>query len=219
MVTSLDVEIGPNRLTGALAIPAETRGLVIFAHGSGSGRQSPRNIHVAERLQARGMATLLFDLLTAAESGDRANTFNIALLAERVGHGVIWARAHANLSGLPIGLFGASTGAGAAIVAASERPDDVSAVVSRGGRPDLAGPALDRILAPTLLIVGGLDHEVLALNVAARRRMRCASELAVVPGAGHLFSEHGTLDQVIRLAGGWFAAHLPGAAHGHRSVS
>jgi pimeloyl-ACP methyl ester carboxylesterase len=180
--------------------------LVIFAHGSGSSRLSPRNAYAAERLNARGCATLLFDLLTESEGADRRNVFDIALLAGRVTEAIAWARTAPSLATLPIGLFGASTGAAAAIVAAASCRKDVAAVVSRGGRPDLAGWALETIEAPTLLIVGGEDREVLELNRAAQARMHCPTKLLVVPGATHLFEEEGTLDVALDAASDWFAS-------------
>ena len=210
-----DVAIGQRRLPGILAIPQRARGLVIFAHGSGSSRLSPRNAYAAAVLQKRGFATLLFDLLSAQESADRRNVFDIALLASRVEEAILWARAQSGISALPIGLFGASTGAGAALVAAAFAPDEVSAVVSRGGRPDLAGKALPIVMAPTLLIVGSNDPEVLALNREARREMTCKTELVVIAGAGHLFEEATTLDDALQAAGDWFTAHLQEAPNAH----
>jgi putative phosphoribosyl transferase len=208
------VEIGARRLEGALVVPDRARGLVVFAHGSGSSRLSPRNAMVAEALQARGFATLLHDLLTGAEAAARRNVFDIPLLAARVGEALDWARGDADAAGLPVGLFGASTGAAAALVAAAAAGAAVAAVVSRGGRPDLAGAALPRVRAPVLLIVGGADDVVLELNRAALARLTCAKRLAVVPGATHLFEEPGALDAVVRLAGDWFAAHLAAEGHG-----
>lgn len=202
------VSIGQRGLPGILASPSDAAGLVIFAHGSGSSRLSPRNAHAADILRQQGFATLLFDLLTVEESGERDNVFDIPLLAGRVGEAIAWVRAQASLAPLRIGLFGASTGAAAALVAAAERPGDVAAIVSRGGRPDLAGAFLSAVQAPTLLIVGGDDTEVLALNEAAQRRMRCETRLAVIPGASHLFEEPGTLDLALAEACAWFAQHL-----------
>lgn len=198
-----------------LSVPAHAVGLVIFAHGSGSGRTSARNQAVAEALQLEGKATLLLDLLTAEEERvDRVTAeyrFDIPRLAARLERAVRWAGDEATTRGLPIGLFGASTGAAAALVAAAELPDAVGAVVSRGGRPDLAGSALGQVTAPTLLIVGSRDEQVLELNAQAARAMRsCHVELAVVPGASHLFEEPGTLEQVSRLAGQWFRRWLGG---------
>ncbi|GAB4357452.1 MAG: hypothetical protein Kow0026_17780 [Oricola sp.] len=209
---SKTVEIGIRKLGGILAVPDGASGIVIFAHGSGSSRFSPRNTFVAETLRQRGFATLLFDLLSESEALNRRNVFDIPLLGERVAEAVEWARGQDGTKGLPIGLFGASTGAAAALVAAAELPDKVGAVVSRGGRPDLAGQALFRVAAPTLLIVGGHDYEVIDLNREAQAMMRCETRLAIVPGATHLFEEEGTLEQVVDLAGAWFADHLPAPA-------
>ncbi|MFF2349476.1 phosphoribosyltransferase family protein [Kitasatospora sp. NPDC058115] len=201
------------RLTGRLTVPAGARGIVVFAHGSGSGRHSPRNRHVAARLNDAGLATFLFDLLTEDEEEDRRNVFDVELLGARL---TDVARAlpaeQARAAGgafLPLGLFGASTGAAAALWTAARLGHGVGAVVSRGGRPDLAGEeALGTVLAPTLLIVGGRDEVVIDLNRRARERLRCESELAVVPHAGHLFEEPGTLDRVAELARDWFDGHL-----------
>lgn len=195
-------------LPGDLTLSESDTGLVIFAHGSGSSRMSPRNRAVAAALAQAGLATLLFDLLTEPEATDRANVFDIRLLAARVTDAVDWARAEPRFAGLGIGLFGASTGAAAVLVAAADRRDDVGAVVSRGGRPDLAGNALERVAAPTLLIVGGADDVVIDLNRAAHARLRCEKRLAIVPGATHHFEEPGTLEAVMGLATDWFAAHL-----------
>jgi dienelactone hydrolase len=205
-----DVRIEPPGLRALLGVPPNARGLVLFAHGSGSGRLSPRNNHVAARLRQAGVATLLLDLLTPAEEQDRRNVFDIGRLAGRLIQATDWAEARPELEGLPVGYFGASTGAGAALAAAARRLHDVAAVVSRGGRPDLAGEALPRVEAPTLLIVGGADPQVLQLNRAARARMRAPTELVVVPGATHLFEEPGALDEVIRLAQDWFVTHFKG---------
>ncbi|MGJ0508687.1 MAG: dienelactone hydrolase family protein [Methylocystis sp.] len=204
-----DVEIEPPGLPGILYLPARPLGLIIFAHGGGSSRLSPRNARVAERLSARGFACLLFDLLQPGEAADRRNVFDIPLLAERLRGAVDWARREEETGRLPIGLFGASTGGGAALVAAADAPDDIGAVVSRGGRPDLAGAALPRVAAPTLLVVGGDDVEVLALNRQALAALRCRAELAIVPGATHLFEEPGKLEDVVALSGDWFLEHLP----------
>jgi putative phosphoribosyl transferase len=197
--------IGARRFEGELATPPDAKGLVLFAHGSGSSRLSPRNTHVAEALQSRGFATLLFDLLTEAEAADRRRVFDIPLLAARLGEALAWTRADA--PGLPLGLFGASTGAAAALVAAASA-EDIAAVVSRGGRPDLAGDALERVRAPVLLIVGGADHAVLDLNRAALARLPGPKRLDIVPGATHLFEEPGALEAVIDHAGAWFDTHL-----------
>lgn len=202
------VRVGENGLEGQLTFPTHAAGLVIFAHGSGSGRLSPRNTHVAAALNRRSLATLLFDLLTEHEARDRANVFDIPLLGGRVVQAVDWARARGPTGALAIGLFGASTGAAAALVAAARRPQQISAVVSRGGRPDLAGAALARVRAPTLLIVGGADEVVLELNRRALASLECERRLEIVPGATHLFEEAGALDRVIVGAGDWFETHL-----------
>ncbi len=204
--TATDVVIGPRGLEGALYLPRHPNGLIIFAHGSGSSRFSPRNRYVAERLVERGFACLLFDLLTAEEAEDRRNVFDIPLLGERVREAIAWA-AKSDLRDLPIGLFGASTGAAAALVAAVDEAR-VAAVVSRGGRPDLAGEALARVEAPTLLIVGGFDYEVIELNREAQRLMKCKSRLDIVPGATHLFEEPGTLESVVERATNWFIEYV-----------
>jgi len=204
----MEVRIAPNDLPGTLVLPAQAQAVVAFAHGSGSGRFSPRNRQVAARLHQEHLGTLLFDLLTEEEADDRRNVFDIALLAQRLGQAIDFLREYPATRALPIGLFGASTGAAAALVAAAQRPEVVSAVVSRGGRPDLAGASLPQVKAPTLLIVGGADIEVLHLNRAAAREMTCTQELAVVPQATHLFEEPGTLEQVADLAARWFGRHL-----------
>jgi predicted alpha/beta-hydrolase family hydrolase len=193
---------------GSLSLPKEARGIVLFAHGSGSSRFSPRNTYVASALQEAGLATFLFDLLTEEEAADRAKVFNIPLLAERLLVASEVVRQDSEARGLAVGYFGASTGAGAALVAAARASFPVAAVVSRGGRPDLAGAALDQVQAPTLLIVGGRDCEVLSLNEVALARLRCEKDLKVIPGATHLFEELGTLDRVIALARNWFRDHL-----------
>jgi putative phosphoribosyl transferase len=202
-------------LNGDLALPRAARGLVIFAHGSGSSRHSSRNRAVAEVLQRARMGTLLLDLLTPREGQLDAVTaemrFDIPMLGRRVVAAVDWAHADPATKSLPIGLFGASTGAAAALIGAAERPAIVRSVVSRGGRPDLADTALERVAAPTLLIVGGRDEIVLGLNQRALARLACEKELQIVPGATHLFEEHGALEQVSRLATEWFARHLGGA--------
>jgi putative phosphoribosyl transferase len=204
----VEVAAGPVRLAGHLTVPEQARGLVVFAHGSGSSRHSPRNRYVAGILQQAGLATLLVDLLTPAEERDRATVFDVALLAERLARGTAWALAQPECSGLPLGWFGASTGAAAALWAAGEPDAAVAAVVSRGGRPDLAGPRLGSVRAPTLLVVGGRDDVVLDLNQQAAALLRCEHRLAVVPGATHLFEEPGTLEAAARLARDWFAGHL-----------
>lgn len=202
------IPAGEVSLAGYLQAPEPCRAVVVFAHGSGSSRHSPRNRYVASVLNDAGIATLLMDLLTAEEEGDRRLVFDIPLLAERLIAGVRWAGSHPPTAGARLGFFGASTGAGAALYAAAERGAAVSAVVSRGGRPDLAGERLGRVTAPTLLIVGGADREVLALNRRARAALAGPSELAVVPGAGHLFQEPGALTEVARLARDWFTRFL-----------
>jgi dienelactone hydrolase len=206
--TEVALDHGGARLHGTLAIPAESRGLVLFAHGSGSSRLSPRNVAVARGLHGAGLGTLLFDLLTESEDRFYENRFDIALLAERMIGAAEWARAHPSSASLPAGFFGASTGAAAALRAAAALGEEVFAVVSRGGRPDLTGPTIRDVLSPTLLIVGGLDTEVLELNRGAYAQLRCEKELAVVPGATHLFEEPGTLEEVTRLAREWFLRHL-----------
>jgi putative phosphoribosyl transferase len=205
-IERLRVAVGPGRRDGILRRPSSALGLVIFAHGAGSSRLSPRNTRVAEELAQRGLTSLLFDLLTEEEAESRANVFDIPLLGSRVVEAIRWARNEHSLAELPIGLFGASTGAAAALVAAAS--EDVAAVVSRGGRPDLAGAALAKVAAPTLLVVGGADRGVIDLNQAAARALRCEHRLAIVPGATHLFEEPGALDQVVDLAGDWFEQHF-----------
>jgi pimeloyl-ACP methyl ester carboxylesterase len=207
------VRIGAHALQGDLFVPEDATTLVLFVHGSGSSRFSPRNQFVAEVLNTYHMATLLFDLLTENEARDRRNVFDIDLLARRVGSAIAWVEQRSDLADLPLGLFGASTGAAAALDAASSCPGRVSVVVSRGGRPDLS-QHLGLVVAPTLLIVGGLDEEVLALNKAALAQLNCLKRLEVVPGATHLFEEPGALESVAHLAGDWFERHVPGA---HRS--
>ena len=202
------VLIGSAQLPGVLSVPAQARGLVVFAHGSGSSRHSPRNQHVAALLQAQGLATLLFDLLDAQEGQDRPNVFNIPLLARRLTDAVDWAGRQQALARLPLGLFGASTGAAAALVASALRPGRVCAVVCRGGRPDLAATALPAVTAPTLMVVGGADQDVLDLNQQAIARMRAPVRLKVIPGASHLFEEPGALDRVALLAAQWFRDHV-----------
>jgi putative phosphoribosyl transferase len=196
-------------LPGTLSVPADPLGLVVFAHGSGSSAASPRNVAVAASLAGAGLATLLFDLLTEAEGRRREAVFDVALLAGRLVAGTRWAAGRTEVGRLPVGYFGASTGAAAALVAAADLGDDVRAVVSRGGRPDLAGDRLPDVTAPTLLVVGGRDTQVLRLNERARQLLRCESRLEVVPGATHLFEEPGTLERVAELARDWFLGHLP----------
>lgn len=204
------VEAAGARLIGDLTVPERSSGLVLFAHGSGSGRHSPRNRLVANRLNVSGLATLLFDLLTPDEEMDRSNVFDIAMLGSRLHEVTDWAQRQPALAGHEVGYFGASTGAGAALWAAASR-SDVFAVVSRGGRPDLAGERLREVTSPSLLIVGGSDPVVVGLNREAISRMRCESRLVIIPGATHLFEEPGALDEVSRHAGEWFADHLPGS--------
>ena len=205
------VEAGPVRLGGHLTVPETARAVVVFAHGSGSSRHSPRNRYVATVLNDAGLATLLFDLLTPAEESDRANVFDIGLLGRRLAAVTDWVRRQPDLAGLPVGYFGASTGAAAALAAAAVPDVDVFAVVSRGGRPDLAGRLLGSVRAPTLLVVGGRDDAVLDLNREAQARLRCPSRLTVIPGATHLFEEPGTLQAAAAAARDWFLEHAPGA--------
>src|SRR4051794_16993602 len=209
----VQVPAGPVTLEGNLALPAGARGVVLFAHGSGSSRHSPRNRYVAGVLQAAGLGTLLVDLLTAAEEQTDLRTrhlrFDIDLLAERLAGITDWLTTQPATQGWRVGYFGASTGGGAALVAAAARPQAVGAVVSRGGRPDLAGEgALGRVRAPTLLVVGGADTPVIALNRQAMAPMSAPVSLEIVPGATHLFEEPGTLEEVARLARDWFERHL-----------
>src|SRR5262245_34774789 len=214
----IEVQIPTERaeLSGSLTIPENTKGLVLFAHGSGSSRHSPRNQFVARTLNGASLGTLLFDLLTPEEEGldiyTREHRFNIGLLAERLVHATNWARQQDQTCDLRIGYFGSSTGAAAALVAAAELPQEVGTVVSRGGRPDLAGDALPKVQAPTLLIVGGNDDVVIELNEMARQQMRCEVKLEIVPDATHLFEEPGALEQVAKLASDWFVNHI-GSPH------
>jgi putative phosphoribosyl transferase len=197
------------RLAGRLTVPVSAAGVIVFVHGSGSSRHSTRNRYVADRLNRAGLGTLLFDLLTPEEETDRRNVFDIDLLAGRLMKVLGWLRGQSAADGLPVGLFGASTGAAAALWAASVADSGpIAAVVSRGGRPDLATPRLSRVSAPTLLIVGGRDETVLELNRAARAHLRCPNDLAVVPGATHLFGEPEALPAVADLALDWFRQHL-----------
>jgi len=209
---SVRVQADGVTLPGDLSLPALAEGVVLFAHGSGSSRHSARNRHVAELLNRGGLGTLLFDLLTEDEERidqiTRALRFDIPLLAQRVEGALRWTQDHVALRDLRIGLFGASTGAAAALIAAAHEPEAVQAVVSRGGRPDLAGNALPLVQAPTLLIVGGLDQPVIELNRAARAQMHAETVLTIVPGATHLFEEPGTLDQAAQLARDWFVEYL-----------
>lgn len=202
------IQIGPFALPGELIIEPACVGLVVFAHGSGSSRLSPRNRFVAVHLQKRGLGTLLFDLLAENEAEDRKKVFDIDLLARRLCETLDWISAQKELAELRVGLFGASTGAAAALVAACQRPKSIATVVSRGGRPDLALKVLPQVAAPTLLIVGGEDHEVLHLNRIALNALHCEKRLDIVPGATHLFEEPGALAIVADLAANWFAQHL-----------
>lgn len=210
---SSEVHIPPLGLAATLTLPERLLGLIVFVHGSGSSRLSPRNMAVAQALNARGFGTLLFDLLTPDEEADRANVFDIALLAERLVEVIRWCDRQESHIGSPtgalrIGLFGASTGAAAALVAAARLPERIGAVVSRGGRPDLAGDALPRVRAPTLLIVGGDDFGVIELNEQALARLRAPKAIEIVAGATHLFPEQGAMDAVIALAARWFERYL-----------
>lgn len=202
------IEGGHLALSGDLTLPGAALGIVLFAHGSGSSRRSPRNRFVAEVLNEAGIGTLLFDLLTASEENDRANVFDIQLLAQRLVMATDWLAGRHEAAGKAIGFFGASTGAAAALVAAATNPQPIGAVVSRGGRPDLAGTRLAKVVAPTLLIVGGRDVAVLDLNRQAYDRLTCPKRLEVVPGATHLFEERGALEEVAALATGWFRTYL-----------
>lgn len=204
----ISIPVGEVELPGFFEAPTSPRGLVLFAHGSGSGRLSPRNAQVAAYLTGIGIAKLLFDLLTEEEAADRGNVFDIDLLAERLDAARALAAVGETTADLPLGYFGASTGAAAALRAAADHPEGIAAVVSRGGRPDLAAPRLAQVRAPTLLIVGGEDHQVLDLNRQAQAEMTCEVELVVVPGATHLFEEPGALEEVSRLAGEWFLRHF-----------
>jgi putative phosphoribosyl transferase len=214
------VTVDAVRLPGDLRVPDDAIGIVVFAHGSGSSRTSPRNALVAGRLHEARIGTLLFDLLTPAEAEDRARVFDVELLGRRLVAAVRWLRTAREVDpSLPIAFFGASTGAAGALIAAAELGSTVSAIVSRGGRPDLAGEALARVRAPTLLIVGGADTDVLALNREAERRVPGETRLEVVAGATHLFEEPGALEEVARLAAEWLGPRLAEAANQHRSVS
>ena len=218
-MNEVQIQAGRAVLFGNLHIPEDAAALVLFAHGSGSSRHSPRNQFVARTLNDAGLATLLFDLLTQEEEAidmqTREHRFNIGLLAERLVHATRWAKQQDETRDLQIGYFGSSTGGGAALVAAADSPQDVAAVVSRGGRPDLAGEALPRVQAPTLLIVGGNDDVVIELNEQARDQMRCEVKLEIVPGATHLFEEPGALEKVAKLASDWFLLHAAGSAGPH----
>ena len=211
-MSEVQIQAGRAVLSGNLQIPENATALVLFAHGSGSSRHSPRNQFVARTLNEAGLGTLFFDLLTQEEEAidiqTREHRFNIGLLAERLVHATKWAKQQERTRDLRIGYFGSSTGGGAALVAAAEIPEDAGAVVSRGGRPDLAGDALPKVQAPTLLIVGGNDDIVIELNEMARDRMRYEVKLEIVPGATHLFEEPGALEKVAKLASDWFSLHF-----------
>src|SRR5437870_7102564 len=210
--TDIQIPAGRATLDGNLTIVAQAKGLVWFAHGNGSSRHSPRNQFVARTLNDAGLATLLFDLLTPEEESvdvyTREHRFDIGLLAERLVYATKWAKQQKQTKDFRIGYFGSSTGGGAALVAAAELPDDIGAVVSRGGRPDLAGDALPKVEAPTLLIVGGEDQVVIELNEQARAQMKCECKIEIVPGATHLFEEPRALEKVAKLASDWFVKHL-----------
>jgi putative phosphoribosyl transferase len=211
-MNEVQIQAGSEVLFGNLTMPNDASALVLFAHGSGSSRHSPRNQFVARTLNDAGLGTLLFDLLTADEEAidayTREHRFNIGLLAQRLVHATKWAKQQDETRDLRIGYFGSSTGGAAALVAAAELPEDVGAVVSRGGRPDLAGDALPKVQAPTLLVVGGNDDIVIELNEMARDQMRCEVKLEIVPAATHLFEEPGALEKVAKLASDWFVNHL-----------
>jgi len=213
---AVSIPCGSVSLSGDLELPEHSGGVVLFAHGSGSGRHSPRNRFVAQTLRDEGFATLLMDLLTVEEEQVDIVTaqlrFDIGLLTGRLIGAAQWLREHPLTRSLRIGYFGASTGAAAALVAAAEQPDLTAAIVSRGGRPDLAGSALEHVLAPTLLIVGGDDTAVIRMNRAALKQLRCETKLEIIPGATHLFEEPGALEQVADLAADWFGSHLRPAA-------
>jgi len=213
----IGIAVGDVRLRGRLEVPEGSHSVVVVAHGRGSGRHSPRNRLVADRLVLAGLGTLLLDLLTAAESADRRNVFDVDLLAQRLLAVRRWLQGHSGARAARVGLFGASTGAAAALLAAAEPGSRIGAVVSRGGRPDLATPRLEQVTAPTLLVVGGADRTVLELNRQAAGMLRCEHRLAVVPGATHLFEEPGALETVADLATEWFLEHLTAAPPGEQT--
>jgi pimeloyl-ACP methyl ester carboxylesterase len=221
-LSEASVRIPPSGVIGDFAVPIDARGVVIFAHGSGSSRLSSRNRFVAGVLQRAKLATLLLDLLTAEEEQIDLRTrrlrFDMKLLANRLVQATEWLADHSDIGHLPLGYFGASTGAAAALIAAARLPDSIRAVVSRGGRPDLAGPALPKVKAPTLLIVGGDDYVVIDLNKKALNELQCEKRLEIVPGATHLFEEPGTLEQVAGLASNWFEKHLFSQSHAKRAT-
>ena len=206
--TEVTIAVGERTLRGTLHIPQGAAAAVVFAHGSGSGRLSPRNQYVARVLQEAGLGTLLIDLLEEKEAGDRSNVFDIGLLAARLRAAALWLAGQTETAGLRLGYFGASTGAAAALVAAAQAPPAIGAIVSRGGRPDLAGDALSHVTAPCLLLVGGKDEQVLELNERAVERLKCERRLVVIPGATHLFGEPGALEEVSRLSAEWFREKL-----------
>jgi pimeloyl-ACP methyl ester carboxylesterase len=214
------IPAGSVQLAGELLVPRAAAGVVVFSHGSGSGRRSPRNQYVAGELRRAGLGTLLLDLLTVAEDSDVEARFDIPLLTERLGHAVRFVAAQPAARGLPVGLFGASTGAASALRVAAALPEAIAAVVSRGGRPDLAGrPALRGVKAPTLLIVGAEDHGVIELNETALDLLACEREMVLVPGATHLFEEPGTLEEVARLATEWFARWISSSSTPRRKAA
>jgi putative phosphoribosyl transferase len=215
--TEVQIPADGHQLKGTLSLPAECQSIVVFAHGSGSGRFSPRNQFVAHTLQTAGIGTLLMDLLEEDEEDDREKVFDIELLAGRLQSAADWLGRQGETRACRLGYFGASTGAAAALVAAARRPQEIDAVVSRGGRPDLAADCLGRVKAPTLLIVGGNDDVVIALNEEALAMLRCPKQLVVIPGATHLFPEPGALEEVARLAANWFR-HPGDAAGGRKSA-
>src|SRR5438105_10625875 len=218
-MSEVQIEAGRAILSGTLHLPTSAGALVLFAHGSGSSRHSPRNQFVARTLNDAGLATLLFDLLTPEEESvdlyTREHRFDIGLLAERLVYATKWAKQEKQTQDFRIGYFGSSTGGGAALVAAAELPEEVGPVVSRGGRPDLAGDALPKVKAPTLLVVGGEDHVVIDLNEQARAQMKCECKIEIVPGATHLFEEPGALEHVAKLASDWFLLHAAGTVGPH----
>jgi putative phosphoribosyl transferase len=211
----VEIPAGPRFVRGSLMMPPERRGIVAFAHGSGSGRLSPRNQAVAQAMRDVGLGTLLIDLLEEEEAQDRRNVFDIELLADRLEAAANWLHGDPDTKDLRLGYFGASTGAGAALVAAARQPAEIGAVVSRGGRPDLADRSLIKVAAPTLLLVGGRDEDVIELNRQALTLLHCPKEMVVIPGATHLFPEPGALEEVARLAQNWFLRFLFPGSHAH----
>jgi putative phosphoribosyl transferase len=207
-MSQVEIESGRVALPGELTVPPDAVGIAVFAHGTGSGRLSPRNVAVARALNERGIGTLLFDLLTPTEANEHGNVFDIDLLSDRLEAAVRWAMARQETAGLPVGLFGASTGAAAALVVSARLSPGIAAVVSRGGRPDLAGAVLEQVTGPTLLVVGGEDPVVVEVNREALLLLRSKKRLEVIPGAGHLFEEPGALERVAELAADWFLRHF-----------